>query len=161
MRFLQDFQHLKELLVGRIERITSEVRNYDRELYCAMNSEGKPCIYRKSKRTEVFDLGDGNVLLNVRPAPYYIFALTHDWKPTGEVVDWGLVPIIQRLREIDGWKRDLMQEFEKNEEKANESQDRKRKNQMEDFSYVLRDHVKKETKDVVLPSHLIKKRKGV
>lgn len=136
--------------------MTSIVKSFDRELFCEMNMEGKPCIYRKSTRVETYDLGDGNVLLNVRPSSHYIFALTHNWRPQGEVVEWGALPILKKLREIDSWNRDIAEEIIQKEEKWKESQDRSRKNHMESFMYELKDHVKEETKDVIIPGHILK-----
>lgn len=119
--------------MGRVERITQEVRLHDRELYCERSGEGKLCIYRKSRRVETYHLDDGNVLHFVRPAPIFIFALTDNWKMDGIPQEWGVLPIMNRLRANDLWHRDLASEVIAQEEKHTESIARERTNTVESF----------------------------
>jgi hypothetical protein len=143
--------------VGRAERITREVQAYDRELYCEKNMEGMLCIYRKSKRCESYQLEDGSLLTYVRPAPHLIFALTDTWKVTGRPVEWGVVPILQRLKALDLWNRDIVGELEQaydNEEAANA---RKRKNDTESFLLDFRSQFKKTFNDTRIANMDMKK----
>lgn len=119
--------------MGRVERITEAIKSHDRLLYCDESREGKLCIYRKSTRLEAYRLDDDSVLQFARPAPHFIFALTHNWKMDGRNVDWGIEPIMARLRAIDLWNRDLAEEFIQQEEKEIESSERERKNTTEAF----------------------------
>lgn len=102
--------------MGREERITRELQSYDRELYCGKNMEGKLCVFRKGKRDEVYHLDDDVILVYSRPAPHFCFALTHNWRPQGTSVDWGLEPIMKHVRECDLWKRDIVTDLEKQED---------------------------------------------
>lgn len=129
-------------------RITKAVKRYDYLLFCKRNIEGKQCIYRQGKLLESYMLDDSKVLYNVKSTPNFIFALTHNWKESGYTVDWGIEPILARLKAIDLWKRDLADECEKNEEKHIESLARERKNTTESFLYEFRDKFKKTFSDV-------------
>lgn len=124
--------------MGRAERITSVIREYDPKLYCE-SRDGKLCVLRKSQRIESYDY-DGVTIHFVRPAPFFIFAVTTNWKMTGQPVDWGLVPIINRLREIDLWNRDLAEEIIQKEEESARIKRKDLKNESEAF---LKDYRRK------------------
>ena len=94
--------------------------------------EGKLCIFRESQRVETYHL-DGNVLHFVRPSSHLIFALTDNWKVTGQEVDWGLEPIMQKLKQNDLWNRDIVADVERRFEEVEKSKDRERLGQTEDF----------------------------
>lgn len=119
--------------MGRAQVITREISKYDSKLYCDKSTEGTLCIYRKSQRIESYILDDGSCFSYVRPAPFLIFALTDNWKVTGKPCDWGVEPILKRLRENDLHKRDLVSEIEKNEELIKKENDRDLDNYTEAF----------------------------
>jgi hypothetical protein len=118
--------------VGRVDRITNALRAHDDKLYCAKSKEGTLCVYRRSYRLEPYQIGD-NVLVDLRPAPFFIFALTDTWKLNGLPREWGIDPIMHRIREIDGWSRNVAQDLIKGYEKDAESKDRDIDNQNEAF----------------------------
>lgn len=119
--------------MGRAERVTRTIKQHDRLLYCERGREGKLCVYRKSERVESYRLDDKSVLHFVRPAPHFIFALTHNWHLSGRDVDWGIEPIMARLKAIDLWNRDLAEEIIQDEEKRLDGLARDRKNTVESF----------------------------
>lgn len=135
--------------MGRAERITKTIKHHDALLYCERSKEGKLCVYRKSNRVESFRLDDEKSVLHfVRPAPHFVFALTHDWKLSGQEVDWGLEPIMARLKAIDLWNRDLAGECIRGEEKRLESLARDRQNNVESFLLDFRRQFQKTFNDV-------------
>lgn len=142
--------------MGRAERITEAIKSHDGLLYCDENREGKLCVYRKSTRFETYRLDDDSILRFARPTPHFVFALTHDWRITGQMVDWGIEPICARLKAIDLWKRDLAEEIIQQEEKNIESAARDRKNTTESFLLDFRKQFAK-TFDDVNTSTLVKK----
>lgn len=133
--------------MGRAEDITKAIKSHDRELYCEKNREGKLCVYRKGSRIESYDV-NGQVIDFVRPAPSFVFALTENWKTNSEPVEWGLVPIVERLKAIDLWNRDLAGECIKATERDIESRDRARKNSTESFLYEFRRQFARATNEV-------------
>ena len=134
--------------MGRETRITSEIKRQDAKLYCKRNTEGKLCIFRDGHSWESHSLEDGSSLKVLRPTPYFVCALTHNWKLQGIAVDWGIEPVLARLRAMDLWERDLVSEIIRNEEKHELAMDRQRKNATEDFLLEFRNDFKKTFKDV-------------
>lgn len=132
--------------MGRAESITSAVRKHDYKLFCK-HMEGKLCVMRKSNRVETYDI-EGKVVHFVRPASDFVFALTHNWKKTGYDVDWGIEPVMARLKAIDLWNRDLVADIEKQEELRDKETESKRKHDTESFLYEFRDNFKKTFNDV-------------
>lgn len=134
--------------MGRESQLTRQLKRYDKELYCGKNSAGQLCIFRNSKVWDTFELDDGVFLRVSRPAPHFICALTHNWQASGRPVDWGYMPIIQRLQEMDLQKRDLVSEIEKQTERALESSERHLKNETEAFFSEKRSVFKKAFSDI-------------
>lgn len=118
--------------MGRAEEISSYIKRHDSKLYCEEGREGKLCVFRKSTRVEHY-VYEGHAIGFVRPAPYFIFALTDDWTMNGTPVDRGVLPIMVRLREIDLWSRDLAQECISQTERNQESNERELSNNNEAF----------------------------
>lgn len=134
--------------MGRAERVTEAVRYHDYKLFCARNAEGKLCIYRKGHSLESYQLGENTSLTFVRPTSDLVCALTHNWQVTGYSVDWGIEPIMARLRDMDLWNRDLASEIIAKEEKAIESRERDRMNHTESFLYDFHSQFKKTFSDI-------------
>ena len=128
-------------------RITRELQKHDRELYCSRNADGTMCVYRKSKRYESFDLGDNEYLLYSRHSPHFIFALTDNWKTTGRPADWGLEVISARIKAMDLWHRNIVDEWIKDDEKERETSEKDARNNMESFLYDFRSEFKKTFSD--------------
>lgn len=133
--------------MGRADVVTSEIRKHDPKLFCR-SREGKLCIYRESTRVETYYLDDNVILHSVRSAPHFVMALTDSWKFDGEAVDWGLEPILARLRDMDLWNRDLVSEMEKKHDEHEQKKLRELRNNSEDFLYEFRDKFKETFKDV-------------
>lgn len=119
--------------MDRATILTKYLKRYDRELYCVKSREGKLCVYRNSTIWEHYSVKEGCSLSVARSAPYFILALTDNWKEHGRPVDWGSLPLIKRIEENDLHKRDLASEIIAREEKNIEAQERHRKNQSEGF----------------------------
>lgn len=119
--------------MGRAEDVTRFLRKVDSKLYCEKGREGKLCVYRKSSRIEPYDV-DGVIINFVRPAPFFIFALTDNWQLSGKPTDWGLDPIYFRLQEIDSWNRNLAEELIEQEEKEARIREKDLRNENEAFA---------------------------
>lgn len=136
--------------MGREEAITRYLRKHDPLLYCECR-EGKLCVLRKSTRVESYDV-DGTTIHFVVPSPFFIMALTSDWKLKSEPRDWGSLPILQRLKEIDCWNRDLAGESIKDVEKDSYRAQRHLSNETEAFVKDFRGAFKKSTSDILTHS---------
>lgn len=103
----------------RVRSLNQAIQSHDRDLYVRRESHGIN-VYRKGTAFDYFDL-DGFRLLYSRPNPKFILALTDNWNVTGKPVDWGIEPVIQRLKAIDmqgdfNEVTTLMDQMEKDEE---------------------------------------------
>lgn len=118
----------------REHQITRALQGYDTELYAQKGYEGRIDIFRKVYRYETHDCGEFFLTRSVEE-PYRVFSLTDTWTPWGNPVEWGIEPILARLRSIDLWKRDVGSETIASNNKIKESKDRSRKNDLEAFLY--------------------------
>lgn len=132
--------------MGRRQDITSFVKRFDPLLFCE-SKEGKLCLFRKGTRVETYDV-NGTAIDFLRPAPHFVFALTHDWNLSGDPCDRGLEQIRARLVEIDLWNRDLVAEIEKREEEREKAHNRELDNHIESYLLDHRREFAKATNDV-------------
>lgn len=89
-------------------------------------------MYRKGYRLEPYQIGD-NVLVDVRSTPHFIFALTDSWKLNGIPCDYGIDPILERIKSIDSWNRLVAEDLIAGYRKDDEAKDREVDNQNEAF----------------------------
>jgi len=134
--------------VGRADRITRELKNHDSLLYCDWGKAGRLCVFRKSTRWESYRLDEDAVLSVARSTPHLIFALTDTWNERGEPKDWGIEPILARIKAIDLWNRDLAEEIIQGAEKDLETAARDRRNTTESFLLDFRKQFAKSFDDV-------------
>lgn len=134
--------------MGRAQVITEHIRRFDPLLFCEKQRDGKLCVYRKDQRIESYDV-DGNVIHFVRPAPYLVFALTDTWNLSGAPRDWGIEPILHKLKGCDLWARDIAKESMESVVKDKESKDRAVDNHIESFLKENRREFARRTNDIV------------
>lgn len=133
-------------------RIEQSIRAHDDLLFLNKNYKGELQIMRKSYRMVPHDL-DGKTILVQTPTPHYIMSLTEDWTSKTSPVDWGLEPILRRLKEIDDWGADSS--FDRMM-KENEHRDNLKKkafaSKTEDVVKEWRKDFKKHTSDILTHS---------
>lgn len=131
------------------KRITDEISRYDYKLYAKKDNDGTIRIYRQCKEYRPELLAHGVAVLNVIRNDHLVMSLTDTWGVRGKPVEWGILPILARLRAMDLWNSDnLMTAFIKNEEVDEKRREKKMKNTTEDFLYEFRDSFKKATNDI-------------
>jgi len=122
------------------------IQEYDRELY-AKKVDGRIDIFRRTYEYVPYEVDD--VVIHIpREVPYRVFCLTDSWKPWGKPVDWGIEPILAKLRRSDLWKRDLSSEFTSHNEKIEEAEARHRRNETEAFLLDRRSEIAKAWGDI-------------
>lgn len=135
-------------MTPRTAQLTKHLKVFDRLLYAEQGHSGQHAIFRKSKRYEHFEF-EGQTLFYERSSPHLIFALTDTWAPGGRPVDWGIEPILNRLKAMDMWADETVYDrFMKQEEKEKESKDKYLKNSIEDFLKDFRRQFARATNDV-------------
>lgn len=122
--------------MARLGAINRAVGRFDRKLY-AERRGNRIDIFREDYKYRTYDV-DGLTLQALKPAPYHVISLTDNWNMFGTPVEWGILPILQKLSEIDLWKRDLVGEIESLYEKRKASEDRALQNNIEAFLYDYR-----------------------
>lgn len=119
-------------MIERARRITRILQNeYDGALF-AKYRYGRIDILRKQFKYIPYDV-DGSTLLAPVKDDWFVMSLTDNWSMDGRSVEWGIEPILARLRSIDLHKRDLADEVIRQKEKDLESKDRSLDNKLEAF----------------------------
>jgi hypothetical protein len=121
--------------MGRVAEITRAISSYDPCLYAQQTHESRIDIYRKNRES-------------IHP-PHFLFSLTDTWQPTGRPVEWGVEPLLNRIRAMDLWRDDqFVEKLLADQEKAQESRDRDRRNSVEAFLYDFKSQFQKATNDI-------------
>ena len=121
--------------MGRVREITRAVASYDPCLYAQETCAGRIDIYRKNR--------------DAMYPPHFLFALTDTWQPTGRPVDWGVEPLMNRIRAMDLWRDDtFVERWEANHEKLEQGKRRDFGNSVESFMYDFRRQFQRATNDI-------------
>ncbi len=132
----------------RKDRITSIIKRHDRLLYCDYLPQGGLAIFRQLYRYEPMEV-DGNIIHYQVSSPHLVFALTHTWSVNGRSVDWGIEPIMQKLRMSDLWRSDdIISELTRDYDKGEQSRARHTRNQIESFVKDFRPQFAKATEGI-------------
>lgn len=132
----------------RARRITDAIQTHDYELYA--KDDGKAIrIYRKQKELRKESLTSEISVWNVVRNDHLVMSLTDNWGVHGNRVDWGVEPIMARLRALDLWNSDnAADQFFKNEEKHEASKSRAFRNNVESFLGDFKSQFAKSTNDI-------------
>ena len=95
-------------------------------------------IYRKAYRWDTYNFMGMNLSVS-RPTPDPVMFLTDDWKIHGNPVDWGIEPVIDRIRMFDAWnKPNLYEEIVKERETVASNKKRELSNNVRAMAADLR-----------------------
>lgn len=89
-----------------LARLNKEVKAFDSLLYAIRASNGMLQVYRQPIRAvaNLFESTDFN------PNPLLVLCLTDTWTIQGKPVEWGLEPVMERLRSMDQWQSGISYE---------------------------------------------------
>ena len=126
----------------RIRSLNIALKGHDRDLFAKRESHAIN-IYRIGRRWECHDFGEFRLHYS-KPNPQFIVALTDDWRVTGRPVEWGIEPLLDRIKSIDGFGSfNLINDLPKMYEKAAEKKAQDRKSRDEEWLREHRDIFKK------------------
>lgn len=132
----------------RKDQITRAIKRHDRLLYCDHSPQGPLVIYRNLYRHEPMEV-NGTIIYYPVHSPHYVFALTDTWSVTGKPIDWGIEPIMARLRAMDLWRSDdIIKEHTRNYYKGKEEKQRDTRNSIESFLYEFRSQFARATNGI-------------
>lgn len=135
----------------RADQINKEVRQYDRDLYC-IKGDSHHVIMRKAYRAKKYDV-EGVTLICFERRDEPVFHLTDNWQVNGRPADWGIEPIMRRLRYADSRNEQaFIWEKDKLDEKFEKSRLKDRKNMFESLAYEVQPVYKKIREEVNLSS---------
>lgn len=130
--------------MGRIDRITEVVRNYDRDLFAEKDEySGLTWIKRKAKKWVNYNI-DNDIYRYLVDDVQFVFPLTETWSVHGKPVEWGLDVIRNKLVSNDLWNNPhFMEEFERSADREQETKRKDFQNSVESFLYESRSIFKK------------------
>lgn len=129
--------------MDKAKTLTVYLKRYDSELFAVCNKPPRIDVYRQNR--------------DKLSPPHLIFSLTDTWTPEGTPVDWGVEPVIARLRAIDLWNSGITaDQIIEEHQKAKESEAKDFRNNVESFLLDFRRQFAKAT-DGINTSLLAKK----
>lgn len=137
-----------ESLPYHLLRIQKELKKFDPKLYVKQGELGKVLVMREFNHWVDYHYNEDIHFLYSKKDYHLVFPLTHNWSMRGTPVPWGLDQIRNRLHEIDGWKRDIVQEMKDHNEKNRRSKDRDFRNNTEAFLSDQHSAIKKAWSDI-------------
>lgn len=105
---------------GRVRALNRHLKEYDRELYCQVTNGERVDVYRQNR--------------DKLSPPHYIFSLTENWSLKSQPAEWGIEPVIARLKAIDLWANGVtVEQLAEDDEKRKASSRRGFRNNIEAF----------------------------
>ncbi len=118
----------------RLDSYTKALKRYDRELFAGRTREGTPCVFRRVKRFVPVIESETFKLMTLKEDKHFIFALTDTWLATGQLRDWGIDHVLNRISEIDTQKHeDLIRQMDEANERVDKSRTRHIDNEAEAY----------------------------
>lgn len=132
--------------MGRLYQLNRALKAFDSELEARSQEPPRIDIFRQGRD-------------KVAP-PYYIFSLTENWGLRGKPVEWGIEPILARLKAIDLWNQGVtsVDNLVAEQERVEEGKMRDFRNNTESFLKDFRRQFARATNDV--NTALMDKKKG-
>ncbi len=108
---------------SRVKTLTKQLKEHDKDLYAKRMLDGVVLVCRKSRNVFTGQTND-----------QLIFPLTDDFTSKGKPVEWGVEPILAHLKAMDGWNRDVVEDWISSDEKSKEVAAKQRMSKNEDFA---------------------------
>ncbi len=130
--------------------MTKHLRAHDKDLICRRSGlDGPYCVLQKSQAWDSYQLGEGATLTYSRPTFNLVFALTDTWTKQGKPRNWGIEPVIQRVKEHRFERHEeQLRELEASYAKAKEASAKDLSNTSEAFLRDFRSQYAKATNDI-------------
>lgn len=136
-----------------LRRINAALKGYDRALYAVQPKiGGLITILRRSVKLVPLALEPGVTLWASVPNDFQILPLTHDWSARGRPVEWGILPLMAKIRAMDAWNDShdggVIKRLEREEQREEESNRRSVRTLHENLAYESHRHFREAFKDI-------------
>ena len=133
---------------AKVESLTRALKSYDRYLYAERSSSSELIgVYRNNVRWDTYEWY-GSQLSVSRLSPEPVMFLTTTWNIHGQPVDWGIEPVMARLRESDCWNHDNLDEVTAQNEALKRNKDQSQSNELRAMAADMRKDFAKATNDI-------------
>lgn len=134
------------------QRLTAAVQKHDRELYVIQPKIGGLCLVMRRARKLVAYAFNGGTLWVSEPNDFQVLPLTHNWQAKGRPVEWGVLPLMERLRSMDAHNDShdggVIARLEREDEKHEEAKRRHVRSLHEAMAYEQHSVFRKAFKDI-------------
>jgi hypothetical protein len=132
---------------------TKALKNYDSLLFAGLTMDGRPGVFRRSKRYHPVCEVDGIPLSVLKDDIQFVFALTENWTFSTPPRDWGIDFVLEKIKSVDAMANErLFEEMDAHNEKIDKSKARHLRNEMEAFWSHERNRFVKATDDILIHS---------
>lgn len=133
---------------SRTRTLNKHLRAYDRDLYAERFESGVIHIFRKVTTWVHFEL-NGTKFGYAKTTPLFIIALTDNWLLTGNPVQWGIEPLMSKIRDMDNWREDsTYTNIVKEREQLQRNQERSARNNVRALAADMRRDFARATNDI-------------
>ncbi len=132
---------------SRVRILNKHLKSYDWQLV-SMRLGDRINVYRYNTYWEPFEWQNKKYLY-AKKVPQFILSLSENWLADGKPVDWGIEPLMRKIREMDQWRDDSMYEnLTKQRERFKELKEREFKNNVKALAYDMRRDFAQATNDI-------------
>lgn len=136
------------MVTGRVRVLNSHLKRYDRDLYADAAMDGLVTIYR-NHTTYIRYSFEGKNLYVSTVRPQWVTALTKDWSASSCPIEWGIEPILSRLKTMDQWRKEnALDGVRRHNEKVKANKQREQHNNLKALAADVRRDFAKATNDI-------------
>lgn len=119
------------MIDGRVKTITSHLKRYDSDLFADRNNDGFINIMRNHKVYDHFKYQDKNLFVSAI-RPQFVTVLTSDWTHNTDPVEWGIEPLLHKIKQMDQWtkKENALEEIRRHNEQVDKNKERALRNEV-------------------------------
>lgn len=131
----------------RLSRLDKELKNHDSKLFAIRLASGMIHVRRKASNVgdSDFDIESGNS----GPPSYFVCALSDNWSQLGNPVDWGIEPVLDRIKTMDLWaSHHSLKDMRERREREQRDKERQNKNEIRAKALDLRKDFAKAVNDI-------------
>lgn len=148
----------KTMISGRVGVITSYLKRYDKDLYADRTRDGRINIFRKYRSYDYYRMGETNLYVSTI-RPQFVCGLTLDWSETGTPVEWGIEPILTKIKRMDQWRENILKQIHDRNDQIDRDNKRQKTNEIRARAADCRKEFARATNEYTIGSATVDKEK--